>query len=391
MKYLLVAHGAWRINEGKCGAMPRSFASDWCRLDHGDVSAARLDAESPDPIVPPMIAVDTERLTASLPAGYRARPFEDRDREAWVAERNTWFGPMEHGSAKEWRAWEAMAPDESQIRIAVDDASGQLAAIADVGAGGAFQHPDGAQSGGVSVARAHRGRGIGSSLLAVIVDEAVRRKAPRFLAGASEAHPDAVAWATKRGFREIGRRIEAYVELAAFDPAKFGARANEVRGSGIALKTIDEILDGRDGENREGFIRALYDAETPMWEDVPWATPTPHWPYDRFRHMAFESGQMIADVSVVAYDGDAIVGFTMTGKRQSQDAYTWMTGVGRNYRGRGLATAIKVEALSRAKAKGLRAMLTTNDELNKAMREINAKLGYRVLPAHVQLEKPLLH
>jgi len=107
--------------------------------------------------------------------------------------------------------------------------------------------------------------------------------------------------------------------------------------------------------------------------------------------MAFESGQMIADVSVVAYDGDAIVGFTMTGKRQSQDAYTWMTGVGRNYRGRGLATAIKVEALSRAKAKGLRAMLTTNDEPNKAMREINAKLGYRVLPAHVQLEKPLLH
>jgi len=338
-----------------------------------------------------MIAVDTERLTASLPAGYRARPFEDRDREAWVAERNTWFGPMEQGSAKEWRAWEAMDPDESQIRIAVDDASGQLAAIADVGAGAAFQHPDGAQSGGVSVARAHRGRGIGSSLLAVIVDEAVRRKAPRFLAGASAAHPDALAWATKRGFREIGRRIEAYVELAGFDAAKFDARASEVRSSGIALKTIAEILDGRDGENRESFIRALYDAETPMWEDVPWATPTPHWSYDRFRHMAFESGRMIADVSVVAYDSEAIVGFTVSGKRQSQDGYTWMTGVGRNYRGRGLATAIKVEALSRAKAKGLRAMLTTNDEPNKAMRQINAKLGYQTLPAYVQLAKPLLH
>ena len=138
-------------------------------------------------------------------------------------------------------------------------------------------------------------------------------------------------------------------------------------------------------------MRALYDAETPMWEDIPWATPTPHWPYDRFRHMGFESGQMLADLSIVAYDGDAIAGFTTTGKRQSQDAYTWMTGVGRSYRGRGLATTIKVDALSRAKAKGLRAMLTTNDEPNKAMREINAKLGYRTLPAHVQLEKPLLH
>ncbi len=355
-----------------------------------DTYLARFDAQPRGPIVPAVIAVDTERLTASLPAGYRARPFEDRDREPWVTERNTWYSPMEQGSAKEWRTWEAMAPDESRLRIAVEDPSGRLAAIADVGAGGAFQHPDGAQSGGVSVGRADRGKGIGSSLLAVIVDEAIRRRAPRFLAGASEAHPDALAWAAKRGFREIGRRIEAYVELASFDPTPFRS-ADEVHGSGLVLKSIAEILDGNDDQRREEFIRALYDAETPMWEDIPWATPTPHWPYDRFRHMGFESGQMLADLSIVAYDGDAIAGFTTTGKRQSQDAYTWMTGVGRNYRGRGLATTIKVEALSRAKAKGMRAILTTNDEPNKAMREINAKLGYRTLPAHVQLEKPLLH
>jgi GNAT superfamily N-acetyltransferase len=338
-----------------------------------------------------MIAVDTERLTAILPEGYRARPFEDRDREPWVAERNEWYGPMEQGTAKEWRSWEAMAPDESRLRIAVDDASGRLAAIADLGAGGAFQHPDGAQSGGVSVGRAHRGKGIGSSLLAVIVDEAIRRKAPRLIAGASEAHPDALAWAVKRGFREIGRRIESYVELGSFDPAQFRVRADEVRGSGIALKAIGDILANSDGEGRERFIQALYEAETPMWEDIPWATPTPHWPYERFRHMGFDSGQMLGDVSIVAYDGETIAGFTMTGKRQSRDGYTWMTGVARRYRGRGLATAIKVEALSRAKANGLRAMLTTNDEPNKAMREVNAKLGYQMLPAYVQLEKPLLH
>jgi GNAT superfamily N-acetyltransferase len=66
-----------------------------------------------------------------------------------------------------------------------------------------------------------------------------------------------------------------------------------------------------------------------------------------------------------------------------------MTGTARSYRGRGIATALKVEALSRAKAKGLRAMLTTNDEPNKAMRGINASLGYQMLPAHVQLEKKL--
>jgi len=93
----------------------------------------------------------------------------------------------------------------------------------------------------------------------------------------------------------------------------------------------------------------------------------------------------------LAYDGDAIAGFTTTGKRQSQDAYTWMTGVGRNYQGRAWQPPLKSRRSPAQKAKGLRAMLMTNDEPNKAMREINAKLGYRTLPAHVQLEKPLLH
>lgn len=298
---------------------------------------------------------------------------------------------MEQSSAEEWRIWETMAPDRSRLRIVVEDESGGIAAMADVGSGGAVPHPDGAQSGGVSVARTHRGKGIGSVLLAVIVDEAVRRKAPRFLAGASAAHNDALEWATRRGFSEIGRRLESYIELERFDPIRFGARVDEVRGSGITLRTIAEILDGRDAGAREAFIRALYDAEAPMWEDIPYPTPTPHWPYDRFRQMFFESGQIIEDASIVAYDGRIIAGLTMTAKRQPLDGSTWITGVGREYRGRGIATAIKVEALSRAKARGVRALVTTNDEPNKAMREINAKLGYQPLPARVQLEKPLLH
>ena len=336
-----------------------------------------------------MLTTDTDRLSAALPQGYRARPFEDPDREPLVRERNALYGPMEQGDADEWRIWERMSPDDSLLRITVEDAAGEIAGSADVSAGGAFQHPDAAQNGGVSVFRAHRGKGIGRALLDAMLDEARRRKAPRFLSGVSAAHPESFAWAAKRGFREIGRRIESYVELAAFDPGDFQKKLDDVRASGIVMRTIGEVLRERDAEGRERFIRDLYDAETPMWEDVPWATPTPHWAYDRFRHMAFESDRLIEDASIVAYDGGTIAGFTMTGKRQTKDGYTWMTGTGRDYRGRGLATAIKVEALARARQMRLRALLTTNDEPNKAMRGINAKLGYQMLPAHIQLEKTL--
>ena len=64
-----------------------------------------------------------------------------------------------------------------------------------------------------------------------------------------------------------------------------------------------------------------------------------------------------------------------------------MTGVAREYRGRGIATALKVDVLARAKAAGLRAMKTVNDEPNKAMRGVNIKLGYQPVPDHVELEK----
>jgi len=67
-----------------------------------------------------MIAADTDRLTARLPDGYRARPFEDHDREPLVEEHNADAHPMEYQDAEEWRIWERMAPDDTEIRIVID-------------------------------------------------------------------------------------------------------------------------------------------------------------------------------------------------------------------------------------------------------------------------------
>ena len=140
---------------------------------------------------------------------------------------------------------------------------------------------------------------------------------------------------------------------------------------------------------QEKFWRELWEAEAPMWDDIPFSTPTPHWPYDRFKKMAALNPQILRDLSLVAYAGDTIAGYTLTGASHPNDGDTYMTGVAREYRGRGIAMALKVDVLARAKANGLRAMKTVNDEPNKAMRGINATLGYQTLPAHVQLEKKL--
>ena len=334
-----------------------------------------------------MAVTDVLALGASLPAGYRAREFADTDRDQFVPARNREQHWMEQGSAAEWRYWENLMKDPKLLRVTVEAPDGSVAAIGDIGVGFTAR-PDGSQFIGMTVLAPHRRMGIGSALLEAFEEEGRRREAPKLLGGANEGEKFALDWALAHGYHQIGRRIASYVELAKFEPGRFSAALDRAHAAGITITSFAETLSGRDAAGQEQWWRALYAAEAPMWEDIPFATPTPHWPWDRF-YEASTSERMLSDLSLVAYAGDQIAGFTTTGKSKESDGWTWMTGTAREYRGRGIARALKVEALTRAKRMGLRAMGTTNDEPNKSMREINAKLGYQMLPAHVELEKAL--
>ncbi len=329
-----------------------------------------------------------DAISARLPAGYRARDFRDSDREPWVEERNAQVHELQRGTAEEWREWEAIDPPKFSLRLSVDAPDGSLAGGAELGPG-FFPRADGTLIGGVNVTRAQRRKGLGDALLQAVELEARKAKVPRILSNTSAAFTGSLEWATKRGYKEIGRRIESFVDVQTFDGAPLNGVVTRVEASGIRLATVTELLRGRDAAATEKFWLDLWEAEAPMWDDVPWASPTPHWPFEKFKKVAVDSGKMVTDATIVALDGQRIAAFTTTGKQGTDRGYTWMTGTGRDYRGRGLATALKVKMLAAAKSAGLRAMLTTNDEPNKAMRGINAKLGYVMLPANIELEKTL--
>ena len=329
-----------------------------------------------------------EDLNARLPKGYRARPLEDADREPLVAAGNAESHPMEAESAEEWRHWENMFSDATKIRLTVLAPDGAIVGSANIQAG-MVPRPDGSQSIGIGVHRDHRRKGIGSAMLDAFEAEAMRRKVPRIFSGASASKPFAIEFATKRGYKEIGRRIMSYRELDSYEPPKWQASLDKMSAAGVRIRSFSDVLAERDDAGREQFWHELWQAEAPMWDDIPFATPMPHWPFDRFYKMTVKSGQLLSDISLVAYVGDRIVGFTTTGDRQKKDGWTWMTGVARDQRGKGIAMAIKVDVLARAKAKGLRALCTVNDEPNKAMRGVNSKLGFQPVPDHVELEKRL--
>ena len=68
--------------------------------------------------------------------------------------------------------------------------------------------------------------------------------------------------------------------------------------------------------------------------------------------------------------------------------YTGLTGVLRSHRRRGVATALKVTALSFAKKRSVKFVKTDNEE-NNPMYDLNMQLGFKPQPAYVDYEKPL--
>lgn len=331
-----------------------------------------------------------DEITATLPAGYRAREFREEDREPIVAERNADLPEVEQQNAAEWREWERSMPDETRVRLVVEAADGAIAGHLDVGLGGAFHSPDGSARGSVHVARAHRRRGLGSALLTVVESQARRMRAPKQRGGVTSREAEALRWATHRSYTEIGRRLQVAIDLGRFDPARWRERAQRPVARGIRFTTLEALKSAMDAKRLEAFLHEVYEVEAESWKDVPIAAPMDHWGYDVFRRLLMEQTGTAPDLDVFALDGDKVVGFTSSYRNQGgKKGGTGYTGTLPAYRGRGIAFTLKVEALTRAKTSGLRWMLTTNDEPNKPMRAINDALGYEPLPAFIQLEKTL--
>ena len=66
-----------------------------------------------------------------------------------------------------------------------------------------------------------------------------------------------------------------------------------------------------------------------------------------------------------------------------------MTATGRRWRGRGVATALKLATIAWAIEHGLEILETGNDPENGPMRAVNIKLGYQPIPDMLTMRGPL--
>jgi GNAT superfamily N-acetyltransferase len=232
----------------------------------------------------------------------------------------------------------------------------------------------------IAVHPAARGRGIGSELERRSWAFTTERGGTELTAIIKDDDAVSRAFLERRGYREAYQRFEMELDVSAFDWTRFAGWRSRL--GGLRLTHLADL--GATDDN----LRKIFDLSTELGADVPHPEGAPQFTLEDIQQFARSPGFRL-DGLYVALDGERIVGMSGVWTREGQPAYTYFTGVHRDYRGRGLATALKLTTIEFVQRLGIAAMRTNNDTLNYPMVAVNEKLGYRRLPARVAMKRYL--
>jgi mycothiol synthase len=190
----------------------------------------------------------------------------------------------------------------------------------------------------------------------------------------------------RRGFDEKRRDWESRLDLSSFRPEKFQAKLSRVAQQGINFTTLTEEL-----QNGEGSLRKLHDLVQHIAADMPRQADFTPLSYDQWKTLLSNSPRLLPEGYVIAKDGHEFVGMSnlLRNEKMPQILSQDDTGVRREYRGRGIATALKIKVIEFAKKNGYESIETWNDSTNAAMLAVNIKLGFKKHVGWILLEKSL--
>ncbi|MGH2452787.1 MAG: GNAT family N-acetyltransferase [bacterium] len=321
--------------------------------------------------------------TASQPA--QTRPFREEDYAQLVSIGTASF-PEDPFSEEELRhidtSW-----DHSRYwftRFVAEDGSGGV-----VGAGRMNHlpwefHPD-RYGMTFTVHPAHRRRGIGDAMLDHVLTTLRGRRAATVQTWVQkETMTETLAFLAHRGFREIQRGWESRLEVAAFEFDRFTGAEERAVAQGIIMTTL-AAERARDPE----APRRVHEMMQTIGGDVPGVREFTPISYEHWLAFDVETPKALPDAFFLAREGDRYVGVSLMQRRLEQpDVLSQeLTGVLREYRGKGIAMALKLQTVKYARAHGYREIRTANDTRNRPMLRINEAMGFAKQPAWIALER----
>ena len=214
-----------------------------------------------------------------------------------------------------------------------------------------------------------RRKGVGTALLYALADYV--SSCGHQQVGSLVEDPGSLPFAERFGFREDGRQVEQVRTIRRDEPAP-------TLPEGVQLVALAERPELSRRVYMELALEAFQDIPTPRKISITleqWEREWINWPEGSF----------------VALAGDEIVGCAglMCDEDRADRAENMLTAVRRDWRGRGLARALKETVIAWGSANGLREIYTWTQTGNENMRAVNEKLGYVPRSVSIGVRAPL--
>jgi GNAT superfamily N-acetyltransferase len=239
------------------------------------------------------------------------------------------------------------------------------------------------------VAPTARGQGVGRALYAWLQDALAPFAPERLGAGLWSQQADGEAWLARRGYGETLREIESALAFSDFEPAAWTEAQARGEAAGVRLVSLAALGEG------EVWRRRLFDLDMAFSTDIPMTGALTPPEYGIYAHLYFACPGYRPELCWLALaPGPAgepePVGLCWHALAPAPgELETIVSGVRRDWRGRGVALALKSRALADAKERGYARVCTRNAATNAGMLAVNTRLGYRPIAARLVMEKEL--
>jgi GNAT superfamily N-acetyltransferase len=254
------------------------------------------------------------------------------------------------------------APARQRYRLIVAEEGGRPVGCARVGLFADSSDP-GLGFANLGVRIADRRRGAGSALLAVAEEYLAGLGVTTAYAWAGD-EPAAHAFAERHGYRRGRSASFLRLDLGEGGPLP----AQPALADGVRLLPASHWAQDP---------HPLYDVDNESFQDEPSDVAFDTLSYADWRAVTWDRPEFDPELSTAAVVDGQAVAFVIAHSDGAGRYWSAGTGTRRAHRGRGLAKAAKARSLHLARAAGIRAAYTSNDDGNAPMLAVNTSLGYQ--------------
>lgn len=231
-----------------------------------------------------------------------------------------------------------------------------------------------------------QGRGIAAAIFERLKDELKKLNAITAWAGSREDLPRLTAFYQRRGFAETQIAWESRLDVSRIDLERFQEYPEKAQKQGITLTNLTE-----ERRKDQESLKKLHELVQIISADMPSPAPFTPTAYEQWKAFELKNPNLLPDGYMIAKDGSRYVGLSTVWRidKEPRALIQGNTGVRREYRGRGIAVALKLKVIDFARRNGYGKLKTWNASDNAPMLAVNTKLGFKREVGWITLEKNL--